>query len=270
MNSTLRTILIIVLVVFLGAGLFFAGMFYASSRYAAWGAGIAGRFGPVGMMGGYGYGNPNNGGYGPGMMGGYGGMMGGGGYGSPSQIKPISVDDAHTAVESYLRALGNDDLAVREIMIFDNGAYAKVVEKSTGIGAFELLVDPAGLAVYPEFGPNMMWNLKYGMMTGSNGCGMMGNGGTMMRGVYGNNVQVPDVSAKMPVSPKEATQSAQEYLDAYLPGVEVSDEVNPFYGYYTIDLDRDGKIVGMLGVNGYTKQVFLHTWHGNFIQASEQ
>ena len=55
------------------------------------------------------------------------------------------------------------------------------------------------------------------------------------------------------------------------PAVALSDveEVSPFYGYYTIDVERDGKIIGMLSVNGYTKQVFLHTWHGNFIDMRE-
>ena len=91
-----------------------------------------------------------------------------------------------------------------------------------------------------------------------------------MRGWYGNNVQVPDVSAEMSVSAKEATQTAQKYLDAYLMGAKVSDEVTAFYGYYTIDVERYGKIIGMLSVNGYTKQVFLHTWHGNFIEMSEE
>jgi hypothetical protein len=83
MNSILRTTLIVVLVVFLGAGLFFAGMFYASSRYAAWGPGMTlapgahlpraqvpgsagvGGFGPGGMMHSYGYNSPNAGAYGP-------------------------------------------------------------------------------------------------------------------------------------------------------------------------------------------------------------
>ena len=39
---------------------------------------------------------------------------------------------------------------------------------------------------------------------------------------------------------------------------------------YTIDLERDGQIVGMLSVNGYDGQVFPHTWHGTFIEMSEE
>ncbi len=269
MNNSLRTILMVLLILVVAAGLFFGGMYFASTRYGSAPYGMMGGYDPGGMMGNYGYNNSNNSpyGYGPGMM--NGGMMGGPGYGGLSNVKPISVEDARGAVGAYLDALGNDDLAIKEIMIFDNGAYVIVEEKSTGIGAFELLVDPVGLSVFPEYGPNMMWNLKYGMMSGANssGSGMMDG---MMRGWYGNNVQVPDVSTDMPVSGAEAAQTAQKYLDNYLPGVKVSDEVNAFYGYYTIDVERDGKIIGMLSVNGYTKQVFLHTWHGNFIEMSEE
>ena len=271
MNNSLRTILIVILILVAAAGLFYGGMYFAGARYG---------YAPYGMMGNYGYNNSVSGanGYG-GMMGGpgYGGMMngnmmGGPGYGGLGNVKPITAENARSAVEAYLDALGNADLAIKEIMIFDNGGYAIVQEKSTGVGAFELLVDPVGLSVYPEYGPNMMWNLKYGMMSGTNvngsgNNGMMGQG--MMHGWYGNNVGIPDVSAEMPVSAQEAAQTAQKYLDAYLPGVKVSEEVSPFYGYYTIDVERDGEIVGMLGVNGYTKQVFLHTWHGDFIEMSE-
>jgi heat shock protein HslJ len=43
-----------------------------------------------------------------------------------------------------------------------------------------------------------------------------------------------------------------------------------FYGYYTLDFSKDGKVSGMLSVNGYSGQVFLHTWHGSFIEESAQ
>ena len=55
-------------------------------------------------------------------------------------------------------------------------------------------------------------------------------------------------------------------MDAHEPGVKVSDEITTFYGYYTIDLEKDGQIVGMLSVNGFSGQVFPHTWHGDFIE----
>ncbi len=201
--------------------------------------------------------------FGPGMMGGR-GMMGGYIPSIPSSVEPLSLDEAEDAVKDYLAALGNDDLVVGEIMIFDNHAYAEIVEQSTGIGAMEVLVDPLTRAVYPEHGPNMMWNLKYSPMSGFGGYGMMG----MMHG-YGPLVGA-EISAEMPVTPEEAIEAAQRYLDAYLPGTQADDEAEPFYGYYTLHILRDGQIIGMLSVNGYNAQVFVHTWHGNFVEMSEE
>lgn len=127
------------------------------------------------------------------------------------------------------------------------------------IGVFELLVDPVSLAVYPEYGPNMMWNLKYG---GLNHAGMMSESGW-------NNTVTTNASAEMPVTAEQALQDAQTYLNAYLPGTTTAADADPFYGYYTIDVLRDGNTIGMLIVNGFSGQVFYHTWHGNFIEASE-
>lgn len=296
MNKTLRNTLIVIAVIVVGAALFYGGMIYSrmNTWYGGYGMmgpgtmmgdgyapyqsnnGQQGYYGPGGMMGGNGYGSMMN-------SGSYGGMMGGGmmgGYGSLYGVEPLSTDEARQAVEDYLSSFGNDDLAIKEIMTFDNNAYAIITEKSTGVGAFELLVDPVTQAVYPEYGPNMMWNLKYGMMSGFGGYGMMGPGmmmgngygpGGMMGGSgFSNDTQVPEVSADMPVSADDAAQIAQRYLDTYYPGVEVSDEITAFYGYYTLDIERDGKIIGMLSVNGFTRQVFPHTWHGKFIEMSEE
>jgi hypothetical protein len=272
MNSTLRNTLIVVAVLVLAVGIFTAGGLFANSY----------GFGTGWMMGGY----RNNGyvpsmmgknSYGPGMMGnnGYGPGMtgrGGNGFGSNTNVAPLSVDQAKTAAESYLKTLGVDGLQVSEVMVFDNNAYVVVTETGTGKGAFELLVDPASQTAYPEFGPNMMWNLKYGglnhsqMMGGRNG--MMGRGA----GVGGNrwDTTIPsDVSAEMSVTPEKAIENAQEYLDSNLKGAVAATDPIQFYGYYTLDFEKDGKVAGMLSVNGYSGQVFLHTWHGNFIEESE-
>lgn len=195
-----------------------------------------------------------------GMMG-RGGMMGGQPWRDlASDVAPLSVDQARQAVETYLSGLDNPDLKAGEIMIFDNHAYAEIVEISTGIGAMEVLVDPVTLAVYPEHGPNRMWNLKYSPMAGIAGrMGMMGQGYTTP----------PEPTAEMPVTAVQALESAQNYLDAYLPGSQAGDAV-PFYGYYTLHILRDGEVSGMLSVNGYTRQVFEHTWHGKFIEMSAE
>lgn len=209
---------------------------------------------------------------GGGMMGGYGpGMMSGFGGSGLSNLDPLTIEQASEAVEGYLSGLKDPDLELGEVMIFDNHAYAQIVEKSSGIGAMEVLVDPVTLSVYPEHGPNMMWNLKYGMMSGWGGYGpgMMG-----MMGGYGFRGQGSDVTSKvsadMPVSPEQAVESAQRYLDQYLPGLEADDHADPFYGYYTLHMLQDDEVAGMLSVSGYTEQVFLHTWHGDFIEMSAE
>jgi hypothetical protein len=145
-----------------------------------------------------------------------------------------------------------------------------VTEKSTGLGAFELLVDPVSRIAYPEHGPNIMWNLKYGGLNHQN---MMGGRSSMMGGSYGMmggngwSSSIPsNVSADMTVSPEKAIQAAQAYLDANLAGTKAATDPVQFYGYYTLDFERNGVVAGMLSVNGFSGQVFLHTWHGTFIQ----
>jgi hypothetical protein len=73
----------------------------------------------------------------------------------------------------------------------------------------------------------------------------------------------------MPISSAQALQTAQQFLDTNLSGTKTSPDADPFYGYYTIDILRDGKITGMLSVNGASGQVFLHSWHGTFIATQD-
>ncbi len=222
-----------------------------------------------GMMNGYYSGN----GYAPGMMGNGYGMMENG-YGSTtSNTTPLSLDQAYQAATKYLSALNNSDLKIAEVIVFNNNAYVRVVEQSTGIGAFELLVDPATQVAYPEMGPNMMWNLKYSglnhqqMIDSGIMGGMMGRNGMM--GGYFNGSVLENISPTMSVSSEQALKDAQAYLDKALPGTTPAEDADPFYGYYTIDFLRDGKIAGMLSVNGASGQVFLHTWHGTFIDSKD-
>ena len=178
-------------------------------------------------------------------------------YGNTTNVTPLTVDQADQAAGNYLATLNNSDLKIAEVMVFSNNAYVRVIEQGTQIGAFELLVDPATQSAYPEYGPNMMWNLKYGMMRGG---GMMG---TFNQGSRAN------VSATMPVSAEQALKDAQAWLDSNMPGAKTAANADPFYGYYTIDILRDGKTAGMLSVNGFSGQIFLHTWHGTFITSQD-
>ena len=178
------------------------------------------------------------------------GMMQGGVF-VDTNVEPLTMEEAESVLEDFLAASTYDDLEIGEIMIFDNHAYAQFVEVSTGIGAMEVLVDPVSLAVTPEHGPNMMWNQKYSTM-GSHG--MMG--GSLSSVVF----------VEMPVSEDEASKLAQSYLDKTYSGLVVDEHADAFYGYYTLHTLQDGETVGMLSVNGYTGQVFLHTWHGGLLE----
>jgi hypothetical protein len=154
---------------------------------------------------------------------------------------------------------------------FDDWAYS-------AYGAMELLVDKNTGAVYPEPGPNMMWNTKYGMMFGGSGGGgpMMGPGGQegmmgrsgpdMMQGGP-SSVQAPQGATpgdEMPVNAERATQIADDYLSRVSPGTRAR-EAERFYGYHTLHTEKDGEITGMLGVNGYSGEVWYHSWHGPFM-----
>lgn len=177
--------------------------------------------------------------------------------------EPASIEEARAAFNAYLIKFGNDDLELYEIMIFDQNAYGVVSEKSTGKGAMELLLDYSSGAVFPEFGPNHMWNLKYGMMperrNGATGCGM------------GCNVNPnPSATTENTITEADAKIAAQAYLDANENGATAADDGMSFYGYYTFDYSMDGKVAGMLSVNGFSSQVWPHTWHGQFVDEWEK
>ncbi len=209
----------------------------------------------------------------PGMMGMSPGMMGMMGAGEPELlgIPVLSIEEAETAVTDFLAGFGGEGLEVGEVMIFDNHAYVQAIEKETGRGAFELLVDPVTLAVMPEPGPNMMWNLKYSPMAAMMG-GMRGPFGAAPAPgeMMGEGMMEGESTLEMPVSLEEALEVAERFAELSLNGAQVADEATAFYGYYTVDILRDGVPVGMLSVNGFSRQVFVHHWHGDFVEMSAE
>jgi len=98
-----------------------------------------------------------------------------------------SVEQAKDLADQYLSRL-NLELEVREIMEFSNHFYVIVQEKSTGINAFELLVDKRTGTIFSEPGPNMMWNTKYGHMR-----------------------RVSNATTAMPLNGQEASEYAQRW-----------------------------------------------------------
>ncbi len=168
---------------------------------------------------------------------------------APERATPSDIEEAESAFERYVAALGYDGLAIVEVMEFEHNYYAIVEESDSQIGAMELLLDKTTGTVGPEIGPNMMWNVKYGMHQR----GMMGRW------------QGEDNA----LSETQVLEIAQRWLDAHDAGATVESHADPFYGYYTVHTERDGEIEGMLSVHGSTGQVWYHTWHGDFVQMIE-
>ncbi len=166
----------------------------------------------------------------------------------------VDMNRAEDIANQYLNTQNNADLAIDEIMEFEHNFYVVYYEKSTDIGAYEMLIDKQNGHIFPEYGPNMMWNLKYGHG------GMMGN---PRRGGY----STPNITGD-PLNETESVNIAQEFLDETYPG-SIAEDPHPFYGYYTIHTMLDGEIFGMLSVNQYTGDVWYHNWHGEYINSFE-
>jgi hypothetical protein len=167
------------------------------------------------------------------------GMMGGSPYGLAGNGKPVSsLAAAKARAQTYADRL---DLRVGEVMQFTCNFYAELTT-ADGRGATEVLIDPGNGAVWMEYGPAMMWNTDYGMHPAS---------GTKAR-----------------VSTDEARQIARQWLGNHRAG-QSSGEAEEFPGYYTLHTLKGGKITGMLSVNATTGQVWYHSWHGDFVEMSD-
>jgi hypothetical protein len=209
--------------------------------------------GRMGMMGSMMEGN-----FGSGMMGEFGpstAMMGA--WNPPADLAPVgdtlTLSEAAELAETYIAAWDTETpLKLGEVMEFNNHFYAQAIETESGVSAFEFLIDPVTGVVMGEPGPNMMWNLRYGMMGRGMGLSGSATGGETLD-----------------IAPETAQELAQTYLDEVLPGTQVDEEADTFYGYYTLHVLQDGETIGMLSVNGFSGQVWLHHWHGDFVTMTE-
>jgi hypothetical protein len=202
------------------------------------------------------------------------GFYGNSGILTNDEVYPLEV--LTEEVEQYI-AIYDTELAISDIFVYENSEYYySIIEKDTGKGAMELLVNPYTKAIYPEYGPNMMWNLKYGMHQygGYMGYGMMGRGFTG-RGVMGyyydgyDDFYSYDFTDENDLTYEEAYNEALEYLAIYNPELSVADDYHEFYGYYTFHVNKSDETVGMLSVNGYTGTVWIHDWHGELVEIVE-
>ncbi len=210
---------------------------------------------------------------------------------------PLDHSTSLSMVSSFLDGLNNSDLEIGVLSENDNNFYAAIQEKSTGVYAFDLLVDKMTGTIYAEPGPNMVWNTKYGFMQlfgmrmNSNPSNMqsmspmmnsignmdsdlmsmssvqstmnmnsqMNSMGSMMTKIA--QIQVnPYATTMMTITNNDVTQMAQQFLDANSPSSSI-EKIRMYYGYYTIDVSQDGKIDSSLSVNGNTGQMWFKEWH---------
>ena len=202
--------------------------------YGGQGAGMMGGYGGqgAGMMGG-------SGGQGAAMMGGYGGQGAGGSMGRlwlPGNA--VAVSSIPAARARAATAAQPSGLHPGEVMWFDNGFYVELKDKA-GQPATEVIIDPSTGSVSTEPGPAMMWNTRFGMMrTGAGGAGS--------------------------VDSAKARDIATSWLAANRAGTTVR-TIDAYPGYFTLDVQRNGAITGMMSVSSATGAVWYHTWHGAFV-----
>src|SRR5665647_614378 len=122
--------------------------------------------------------------------------------------KPITQDEALRSMESLARQYYGSNVEVEDFMAFSSNYYAVLKDANSSQDIAEVLVDRYSGSVYPESGPNMMWNTRYGA-----GRTQAGSAGYDLTG---------------------AKKLAEDFLTGYLPGVRIM-ESKQIPGYYTFD-----------------------------------
>jgi len=125
------------------------------------------------------------------------------------------------------------------VLAFGDSYYTVLLDRSSN-AVGEVLLDRYTGSVYPEPGPNMMWNTNWGA-----------GGGTTAPAVY-------DLSA--------AQELATSFLASYLPGATVL-EGRAMPGYASYEVGR-GNIEAILSVDLASGHVWVHTWLGPALKAA--
>jgi len=152
------------------------------------------------------------------------------------ESKPVTQDEALKSLENFASQYGSN-IQVEDFMIFSGNYYAVLKDTNSSQDIAEVLVDRYSGSAYPEPGPNMMWNTRFGAGRTTTGA--------------------PEYDIN------EAKKLAGDFLTGYLPGAQVLESYE-MPGYYTFDFGRQD-IEGMLSVNAYNGQIWVHTWHGPYL-----
>jgi len=153
----------------------------------------------------------------------------------------ITPQQALDLAQDYASARA-ENLRVARMYEFANVFYAFVEETDTGMGAFQLIVQPVSGKVRVENGPSFNWNTKYGRRA-------------MM------DIEIPENALSM----EEALTQAQKALEEESAELTIDPQGVAFHGYYTFEYLVDGEITGLISVNAQDCDYWFHNWLGDFI-----
>lgn len=162
----------------------------------------------------------------------------------------LTTDEIVSRIQDYVEQQNNPNLAVARLHEFNLAYQAEVVERDTGLHAFDLMVTKGVSRTSPATGPNILWNTKYGPTIAE-----IGGGYGMLGRILAQ--PAPDDMRLNEAETRDIAEVAINDMDASL---SLEDEAATFYGFYEFYLDRDGEAVGALAVNGYSGQVWFEDW----------
>lgn len=149
--------------------------------------------------------------------------------------------------QELLKERYGNQFQITDMVAYSNSPYYLVVrEENKEEAAFALMFDPRRRVVYPEYGPNMMWNRNYGMAF------MMGWNGKTNRSR---------------INREQALENAEDF--ARRNGLRARNKGYQFSGYYSFYVENNNQPVGLVSVNAYSGEVWAHNWHGNLTEIIE-
>jgi hypothetical protein len=170
---------------------------------------------------------------------------------------PLGLVKTKSIVNTYLNRLNVANLVLKEIIVYNNNSYARIADSSTGINVMELFIDTETGIVISEYSSSFNWNQMYPSIPDSRAIGRIG--------LAPAGPGVDTIANPLIISPEQAETIASQYLVRFKINARLSKNIEVFYGYYVIEYQEWGKVVGMISINGYTGEAFRHDWHQTFI-----
>lgn len=157
----------------------------------------------------------------------------------------ITLEQALALAQDYI-ADHTENLRITRVYEFANLFYAFVEETDTGMGAFQLIIQPVSGKVRQENGPSFNWNTKYGRHAKQGG-----------------------ESVENALTLDAAAAQAQQVLNDQSAEATIDPAGTAFHGYYTFEYLVDGEVAGLLSVNAADGDFWFHNWLGELISKKD-